>query len=336
MARLARSLETLRAQVNAQWPGRNKANDGWIGDAAHASRASDHNPNSAGVVTAIDITSDPAHGLSARALAEALVASRDSRLKYIISNAQIVSSKVSPWIWRPYSGANAHRAHVHVSVMGDPALYDDARAWAAVTGKPAPTPAPKPVARHTGITATEFGGAGDEQPVAYADVKAGWPNRPGVALPYRFVGVRPLVRVFKGGKPVDCPIVDVGPWYPSARGPADAYWASGTRPRAESDPRTNKAGIDLTPAAARAIGLQGKGLVDWQFIGTQPATKPEPPTKKPSPVPGGKTGVIATISAAVLAAIGWFDAHPIATVAIGAGLIGSIIIGIEVYKRSKS
>jgi hypothetical protein len=30
--------------------------------------------------------------------------------------------------------------------------------------------------------------------------------------------------------------------------------------------RTNLAGIDLTPAAANAIGLQGKGVVDWEFV----------------------------------------------------------------------
>ena len=30
--------------------------------------------------------------------------------------------------------------------------------------------------------------------------------------------------------------------------------------------RTNKAGIDLTLAAAQAIQLDGKGLVDWAFI----------------------------------------------------------------------
>jgi hypothetical protein len=120
------------------------------------------------------------------------------------------------------------------------------------------------------ITATEFGGEGDEQSAAYADVPEGWPNRPGVALPCRFSGPRPKVRVFKGDRSILCDIVDVGPWYPSARGPEDKYWETGARPRAESDDRTNRAGIDLTPAAAAAIDLDGKGIVDWEFSGAAP------------------------------------------------------------------
>jgi hypothetical protein len=123
------------------------------------------------------------------------------------------------------------------------------------------------------ITATEFGGEGDEQPVAYADVSDGWPNRPGVALPCRFSGPRPKVRVYKGDRSILCDIVDVGPWYPSARGPEDKYWETGARPRAESDDRTNRAGIDLTPAAAAAIDLDGKGIVDWEFSGAVPAVR---------------------------------------------------------------
>lgn len=138
--RSAKSLVTLRAQVDAAWPNRSKSSDGTIGDSAHAATKSDHNPNPAGVVQAIDITNDPTHGVSARGIAEALVASRDPRIKYIISNAQICSSKTSPWVWRPYSGANAHTKHVHISVMDDPALYDDARPW-SIPGTSTSTPA---------------------------------------------------------------------------------------------------------------------------------------------------------------------------------------------------
>lgn len=127
--RLAKSLIKLRAQVDARWPDRDRSTDGDIGDAAHQSRESDHNPNAADVVTAIDIDRDIAPNFKARDLAEALVASRDPRIKYIISNRQIVSSKVSPWVWRPYDGDNAHSEHCHVSVGADPALYDDDRDW---------------------------------------------------------------------------------------------------------------------------------------------------------------------------------------------------------------
>ena len=83
------------------------------------------------------------------------------------------------------------------------------------------------------------------------------------------------MRVFKGDNSVLCDIVDIGPWYPSARGPADKYWETGGRPRAESDGRTNRAGIDLTPAAAATIALDGKGIVDWEFVGTTQAQMEE-------------------------------------------------------------
>lgn len=129
-------------------------------------------------------------------------------------------------------------------------------------------PAPAAPQRFNNIVATEFGGTGDEQPSAYADVKPGWPGRPGVALPYRWShGPRPRVRVWLRGRFVDCDIMDVGPWNTQ-----DPYWlVDGKRPQAESGTdtrgrKTNKAGIDLTPAAAKAIGLSGKDMVTWEFI----------------------------------------------------------------------
>lgn len=130
--RAAKSLDVLLKQVNTAWPGRSKASDGTIGDQKHSARTSDHNPNAAGVVCARDITHDPKHGLDARKLAEALVASKDPRIKYIISNGQICSGPGAnhpAWVWRPYSGSNAHRKHVHISVRSPAALYDNEAPW---------------------------------------------------------------------------------------------------------------------------------------------------------------------------------------------------------------
>lgn len=127
--RTAKSLDVLLRQVDAAYPGRDKSSDGTIGDERHQATKSEHNPDAHEIVRARDITNDPAHGLNARSLAEALIASRDPRILYVISNAQICSSKVQPWVWRPYSGVNAHRAHMHLSVVEDPALYDDERPW---------------------------------------------------------------------------------------------------------------------------------------------------------------------------------------------------------------
>jgi len=149
MARIAKSLDTLRSQVNAAYPTRSKVSDGWIGDAKHAASKSDHNPNSAGVVTAFDVTHDPANGLDSGKLADTLVASRDPRIKYVISNKRICASYATggspPWTWRPYSGSNAHTKHVHVSVMGDAARYDDPGPWVIVSLAPVP-PRPAPPA----------------------------------------------------------------------------------------------------------------------------------------------------------------------------------------------
>lgn len=120
--------------------------------------------------------------------------------------------------------------------------------------------------KQLGITATMFGGPQSAYGGPIVD------SSPGVALPFRFGGVRPRVRVTgkSSGVSVDCDIVDVGPWNVD-----DPYWTKGLRPQAESGtdlgqvgpPRkTNKAGIDLTLAAASAIKIDGKGLVDWEFI----------------------------------------------------------------------
>jgi hypothetical protein len=119
--RLANSLITLRSQINAAYPNRNKASDGTIGDAAHAASISDHNPNSAGVVTAFDITHDPAHGLDIWPLANAL--SPDPRVKYLIANRKVYIDGR----WQNYTGVDPHTNHVHVSVSSN--NYDNAALW---------------------------------------------------------------------------------------------------------------------------------------------------------------------------------------------------------------
>lgn len=122
------------------------------------------------------------------------------------------------------------------------------------------------MARQTNIIATVFGGAGDEQPSAYPDVAAGWPDRLGVALPVHISGIRGKVAIYANDKSVTADIVDVGPWNTH-----DPYWDNGSRPQAESGTdlkgrHTNGAGIDLTPQTAKALGIDGKGIVDWEFV----------------------------------------------------------------------
>lgn len=138
----AKSLVTLLDQINHLWPNRSKLSDGELGDARHQAETSDHNPNSHGVVTALDVTNDPANGLVSRHLAETLLASRDNRIKYVISNRQICAGKdgPSPWKWRPYHGANPHEHHCHISVSVNPTEYDDPRQWNLSGVNTAPQP----------------------------------------------------------------------------------------------------------------------------------------------------------------------------------------------------
>jgi hypothetical protein len=138
--RTAKSLLTLRGEVNQAAPGRSKVSDGTIGDAAHCQRTSDHNPwvrdGNIGVVTAMDITDDPSHGCSANNIAESIRTNRDSRVKYIIWNRRIANSSPiggSPaWEWRLYNGSNPHTKHIHISVKSDKPNYDSTVAWQIV------------------------------------------------------------------------------------------------------------------------------------------------------------------------------------------------------------
>jgi peptidoglycan hydrolase-like protein with peptidoglycan-binding domain len=128
--RLAKSLERLRTQVNEAYPNRSKVSDGTIGDARHqASASSDHNPHirdpatGIGVVTAIDLTNDPASGVDGLTLSIQLT--KDPRAKYVIFNARIWKARTGTWEW--YTGPNAHRHHVHLSVK--PESMDDVSEW---------------------------------------------------------------------------------------------------------------------------------------------------------------------------------------------------------------
>lgn len=133
--RVARSIVTLFNQFDRRYPDRSRASDGTIGDADHQKRDSDHNPwypvPNGGIVTAGDFTHDPAHGMDIDRLTDELVATRDSRIKYIIANGLILDARPQfhPWQWMPYHGSNPHRSHFHLSVMDAP-LCDDPRPWA--------------------------------------------------------------------------------------------------------------------------------------------------------------------------------------------------------------
>jgi len=120
---LAPSLAQLRAQIDARWPDRSKSSDGWIGDASHSARKSDHNPDYAdgGVVRAIDVTSS---GIDADALIAAVI--NDPRTNYVIHKGIIRGAEqFKP---RKYTGSNPHNHHVHISIKHTRAA-EDAGSW---------------------------------------------------------------------------------------------------------------------------------------------------------------------------------------------------------------
>lgn len=153
MATLAPALAQLRAQIDARFPTRSKASDGWIGNAAHQARggaaASQHNPNAQGVVCAIDVTEDHSVGLDCNRLMEELDASNDDRIFYLIHDYQIDNSDDSR---TPYNGPNPHTKHIHISTWWNrPEVYNDARPWNIPMLGDAPAPAPVPAPSPGGI-----------------------------------------------------------------------------------------------------------------------------------------------------------------------------------------
>jgi hypothetical protein len=134
MWRLAQSLDVLRSQIDGVAPHRSRASDGTKGDRAHERRASRHNPNDHGVVCALDVTDDPAHGCPIHVIADRIRANPHPELAYVISNGRVASRKTG-WVWHQYTGANPHVKHAHFAVGVGPESeprppYDGRQAWA--------------------------------------------------------------------------------------------------------------------------------------------------------------------------------------------------------------
>lgn len=150
--RIAKSLDTLRSQVQEEFPSvpRSPVYFGWLGDAAHRKRKSDHNPDRpSGVVRALDIPHFPGKGLNTYVLADYMIAHPDKRLRYIISNGRITGNAAfvaqnpqygcrRAWRWGRYRGKNKHDRHMHISVVRVPVLYDDPEPWDLGFKPPAP------------------------------------------------------------------------------------------------------------------------------------------------------------------------------------------------------
>jgi len=102
--KLCKAGQQLRLQIDDTYPDRDRASDGWIGDARHQSRVSDHVPDAKGIVRAIDIDRD----LSGKKKPDLLpdladqirhAAKSDKRIAYIIFAGKIASPRMG-WRWR--------------------------------------------------------------------------------------------------------------------------------------------------------------------------------------------------------------------------------------------
>lgn len=140
---------TFVAAINAKYPKRDKTSDGTIGDAAHASRESDHNPwvivAGIGVVRARDVDKD---GVDAPWIVEELRKlgqTGDRRLRnggYVIFNRRITKPDFSGW--SVYTGTNPHDHHFHVSFALDQEGFDSTAAWLFLDQAPPPPAGPAP------------------------------------------------------------------------------------------------------------------------------------------------------------------------------------------------
>jgi hypothetical protein len=128
MAKLCAGGVRLRDQIDRRWPKRDRRSDGWIGDKAHqaAGRISDHNPDSEGIVYAIDIDENLGHGQArngrtAQHLADQLVAYAMSdlpghaRIKYVVYENQIASGTYRNTWWKWRGKGYGHTQHIHIS-----------------------------------------------------------------------------------------------------------------------------------------------------------------------------------------------------------------------------
>jgi hypothetical protein len=140
VCRCAPALVQLRNELDFFFPGRDKASDGCCGDAAHAARKSDHNPDAEGWAHAYDIDEDIAPAADLAGLWSAWRAFPDPRLKYLIYEGLIVyPNSTTDRRPRVYTGPNAHRLHMHVSITAT-ATHDTSSWLAGIFGVQDPVP----------------------------------------------------------------------------------------------------------------------------------------------------------------------------------------------------
>jgi hypothetical protein len=141
---LVPSLVSLRNEINALAPNREKYTDGSVGDSSHSGSSSDHNPDETGrtpyedsdninEVHAIDVDVDLKKvGWSMTRITNLIVsrhrAGLDNRLQNVIYNRKIASRSWG-WTWEDYDGDSPHTGHAHFSARYTTAQENDTRPW---------------------------------------------------------------------------------------------------------------------------------------------------------------------------------------------------------------
>lgn len=198
--------------------------------------------------------------------------------KISIGGAPVEPPPIEPPPIEPPPDTETARVDMAIKTSGPVIVSINGQDFMVNTPGPEEPSTPMFPANQQNIKCSVFGGGSDPNNSAYAPYDVITDKEISCALPWKFPDPRPqvLVHNIDTNKETVCEIRDLGPWLID-----DDYWNTGERPLAETChlngtplPRgpnegkvPNGAGIDVTPGAAKALGISGMAQVDWRFVG---------------------------------------------------------------------